>query len=234
MRTTASILLILSVVLAACDQPRDREQKLNPRPEAPSLAETLPPARSAADALPRVGAYAWNAEAGVFTLDGTRLEPGHLWTFEGSTRGFVMAGGQVAPAEEAGLAIALRAFDPILRTPSGLDLDGARFGLVLVRLTRVAAGEAWDGSLYYTTAEHGESADFVGRPLQGAAPQVNETVILAYDMHNPMRGGDDWATSKIDQVRLDLDDKPGGEFIVHQVAIVEAPTRPQPTLRPGS
>ena len=235
MRAPASFAILLVLALGACDEPRPREQKLNPRPEPLSAELITPPARSAEGAEARAGAFGWDAEAGVFLQGEARLQAGRLWTFDGSTDGFVLAGGQVGPAEPAGLAVALTAFDPILRSPSGLALDGGRYSLVLVRLTRVARGSAWDGSLYYSTADHGESAGYTATPFQGADPAVNETVILAYDMRQPRAGGADWSTSLIDQIRLDLDDEAGGEFIIHQIAVAEPPAdTPPPSLRPAS
>jgi len=229
-----SALIVLAVLLAACDAPRDREPKINPPPSPLAAGDVPPPARSAASAVPRPSVFAWDEASGSFTGDGQKLQAGRLWTFEGSTHGFVLAGGQVAPAEPAGLAVALRVFDPILRTPSGLDLDGSRYSLVLVRLTRVAAGSVWDGTLFYATDAHPESGDYMAVPLDRTPPVLNETVILAYDLRRPYKGGDDWITSRIDQLRLDLDDQPGGEFLIHQVAIVEPPSAtPPPALRPA-
>jgi hypothetical protein len=46
---------------------------------------------------------------------------------------------------------------------------------------------------------------------------------MVFDMHRLAAGGDDWKTSKIDQVRLDLDDGPGGAFVIRQVAIAQDP-----------
>ncbi len=211
-------------LLAACDQPRPREPRLNPRPQ-PADDRHLPPAAlSMGAAVERQGPYAWDAQAGVFTFNGQPLKAGRLWTFEGSTDGFVMAGGEVLPDEARGLRLAARAFDSVLRSPSGLALEGARFNHVLVRVTRLSQAPDWDGTLHYVTAAHPEAPGFMARPLQGAEPKVNETVILAYDMRHLTKGGEDWVASEIERIRLDFDDAAGGEFLVHQVAITEAPS----------
>lgn len=226
-------LVLCAALLAACDEPRTREPKLNPRPQ-PADDQTLPPAaRSAAGERP--SPYAWDPAAGTFTFEGRPLRAGRLWTFEGSTDGFVMSGGEVLPAETDGLRLAARAFDPALRSPSGLALEGRRFNHVLVRITRLAPAKDWDGALHYVTAARPEAADFMAQPFQGAAPEVNETVILAYDMRRPTRGGEDWVTSQIERVRLDFDDGAGGEFLIHQIAITEPPlSEPAPALRPAN
>lgn len=231
-----SILSLCAVMLAACDEPRAREPKLNPRPQ-PADDRALPPAARPADAaVERPGPYAWDAAAGTFTFEGQPLRAGRLWTFEGSTDGFVMAGGEVLPAEtSSGLRLAARAFDPALRSPSGLALDGAQFSHVLVRVTRLAPASDWDGALHYVTAAHPEAAGFMAKPFQGADPKVNETVILAYDMRSPTMGGQDWVTSLIESIRLDFDDAAGGEFLIHQIAVTEPPGgEPAPALRPAA
>ncbi len=233
--TVLPILALCALLLAACDEPRPREPKLNPRPQ-PADDRVLPPAaRSAEAATERPGPYGWDAEAGAFTFEGRPLRAGRLWTFEGSTDGFVMAGGEVAPAETNGLRLAARVFDPALRSPSGLALDGAQYSHVLVRVTRLAPAADWDGALHYVTAAHPEAAGFMAKPIQGAEPKVNETVILAYDMRSPTMGGQDWVTSLIESIRLDFDDAAGGEFLIHQIAITEPPAAaPAPALRPAA
>jgi len=229
------VLALCAALLAACDEPRPREPKLNPRPQ-PADDRALPPAaRSTAAASERPGPYAWDAEAGAFTFEGRPLRAGRLWTFEGSTDGFVMAGGQVLPAEANGLRLAARDFDPALRSPSGLALDGAQFSHVLVRVTRLAPASDWDGALHYVTASHSEAAGFMAKPVQGAEPKVNETVILVYDMRTPTMGGGDWVSSLIESIRLDFDDAAGGEFLIHQIAVTEPPaSAPAPALRPAA
>jgi len=222
-------------LLSACDQPRSREPRLNPRPQ-PADDRHLPPAAlSTGTAVERPGPYAWDAEAARFTFNGQPLKAGRLWTFEGSTDGFVMTGGEVLPDETRGLRVAARAFDSVLRSPSGLALQGAQFNHVLVRVTRLSQAPDWDGSLHYVTAAHPEAPGFMARPLQGAEPEVNETVILAYDMRRLTKGGEDWVSSEIERIRLDFDDAAGGEFLVHQVAITEAPSAEDAiALRPAT
>ena len=52
---------------------------------------------------------------------------------------------------------------------------------------------------------------------------MNETVILAYDLTRPTRGGSDWQQSIIQQLRLDTDDGAGGKFLLRQIAVVQNP-----------
>ena len=52
---------------------------------------------------------------------------------------------------------------------------------------------------------------------------MNETVILAYDLTRPTRGGGDWQQSLIQQLRLDTDDGAGGKFLLREIAVVRNP-----------
>jgi len=42
-------------------------------------------------------------------------------------------------------------------------------------------------------------------------------------MSRQASGGPDWAQSTIDQIRLDLEDRAGGGFLIRQIAIAESP-----------
>jgi hypothetical protein len=204
------------VALAACDA------------AAPT---TKAPERPIALRNERPEAVRWNSAISAFEVAGKPLRAAKLWTFDGSTEGFTTAGGETMLAEGAGLKVRLAT--PILRSPRGLAVDGSLYSLVLVRLTRVAGGGGWNGALYYVTPAHQESGAYFSKPILGADPAPGETTILVYDMAHPTVGGEDWTLSLIDQIRLDLQDGPGGEFVVHQVAIAEradlsALTPPEP------
>ena len=198
-------------VLVACNKPADQAK--------------TPPAPTAA-AVEKPGPVAWNAATGGFELNGRPLKAAKLWTFDGSTEGFTGVRSQVTPAPGQGLAVTI--VDPSLRSPKGLAVPGGQYPMVIVRLTRTGAGEPWDGALYYTTAAHPESIDFLGKANGNPKPGVNETVTLVYDMSRQATGAGDWLASVIDQIRLDIEDKPGGKFVIHQVAIAENPDAAPP------
>lgn len=205
------ILSAAALILASCDEPAPWARPAK-GPAAPQAPSNLRPQK-----------VTWNEAAGAFEVGGRQLKAGRLWTFDGSTEGFVLAGGSVLPATPTGLAVRNVDFDPILRSPKGLELDGSRYSLALVRLTRHRPGAAWDGAIFYSTANHGESGDYRSKPVEGAAPGVNETVVLVYDMARPKKGGDDWVNSIIDSLRFDTDDQAGGAFTIHQIAVTENP-----------
>lgn len=205
------------LALAACDSPSAPP----PKPVAVAIAERPEPVR-------------WNAETDGFELAGKPLRAIKLWTFDDSTEGYTAPGVELVPGPTPGLR--LKTVEPMLRSPSGLAVDGALYSLVLVRLTRLTpGGGGWNGALYYATPEHSESPGFFGKPVLGDAPAAGETTILVYDMARQAAGADDWKTSLIGQIRLDLDDRPGAEFLIHQVAIVEKAdlsTFLPPSMRP--
>jgi hypothetical protein len=203
-------LVAATLALTACNRPADEAKA----PGAPVAA------------VERAGPIAWNAATGGFELNGKPLRTAKLWTFEGSTDGFTGVGSKVTPAAGKGLAVTIA--DPSIRSPKGLNVPGGQFPLVIVRITRTAAGEAWDGALYYSTATHPEGVSFLGKPMGGAKPGLNETVTLAYDMSRQATGSGDWLASNIDQIRFDIEDKPGGQFVIHQVAIAEYPDAAPP------
>lgn len=202
--------LALLTLVAACGRPAETSR---------SSGSAAAPAN--APVVERPGPVHWNNATNGFELSGKPIKALKLWTFDGSTEGFTPVGSKVAPAQGSGLAVVIA--DPTLRSPKGLNVPGAQYPLVLVRLTRTQAGNPWDGALYYSTPNHGESINFFGKPLSGADPKVGETTILVYDMSRQAAGAPDWTQSIIDQVRFDLDDRPGGAFLIRQVAIAENP-----------
>jgi len=191
-------------LLSACRRPTDEAH-------APPAAPTVE----------RPGPVTWNAATGGFELNSKPLKTSKLWTFDGSTEGFTGVNSKVTPAPGQGLAVVM--VDPTIRSPKGLNVPGGQYPLVLVRLTRTAPGTLWDGALYYATAAHGEAIEFLGKPLWGANPKVGETTTLVYDMGHQVVGGADWTQSNIDQIRFDVEDKPGGAFVIRQIAIAENP-----------
>jgi hypothetical protein len=211
-------LLAAAALATACNKAADKAEA----PMAPS-----------GPVVERTGAVTWDAASGAFMLKGKPLKAAKLWTFDGSTEGFTGVGSKVAPAAGQGLAVTVA--DPSLRSPKGLNVPGGEFPMVVVRLTRVGAGDLWDGGLYYTTPQHPEAIGFLGKPVGGTKPGLNETVTLVYDMSHQAAGAGDWQRSMIDQIRLDIEDKPGGRFVIHQVAITENPdAAPAPAATPAA
>lgn len=234
-------LTLLVAALSACDRPAPREiRRADPPPGVARFAAALPAPPPAVVAPVKVAAPAplkWNPSANAFVFKGKPLRAEKVWIFDGATDGFVAIGGEVQPGEEPGLIYRQVAPDPILRSPKGLNIDGANRSLVIVRMTRLVAGGQWDGSVFYSTPGHGEAAAFFTKPVFGGDPAVGETTILVFDFKHPRKGGADWTSSIIDQIRIDLDNAPGGEFLIRQVAVAQDPgglvPEPAPPAKPA-
>lgn len=199
-----TLCLVGLALLGACDGAVSSPPAASARP--PAVTERPSPVR-------------WNPQESAFELAGRPLRAVKLWTFDGSTEGYTAPRSELIPAAAGGLQVSI--VDPMVRSPSGLSVNGSNYSLVIVRLTRLKAGGGWNGALYYVTPEHGESGEFFGKPVLGADPKVGETAILVYDMARQTVGGEDWALSLIDQIRIDLEDRPGGQFLIQQIAIAE-------------
>lgn len=222
------LLLLATWSLGACDRPAPRLQRRVPVP-VPAAAPDTPIESNALKAPVRLfpddppSPIVWNPARGAFEYKGVLLRAEKVWTFEGATDGFVATHAAVLPADGAGLSLKIGGRDAILRTPRGLNVAGANRSLVLIRLTRTAAAKRLDPTLYYSTAAHGEGQANYAKPAFGGHPRLNDTVTMVFNMRQLAAGGDDWKTSTIDQVRLDLDDGAGGAFLIHQVAIAQDP-----------
>ena len=226
MKRLSWIGLALTAALAACGRPTDTGKP--------------PPAAAAGPLVERAGPIRWNAASGGFELAGKPLKTVKLWTFDGSTDGFTPVRSTIIPVAGQGIAVSIA--DPTIRSPKGLGVPGGQYPLVLVRLTRTVAGSLWDGALHYSTPSHSEAFNYMGKPLSGANPAVGETTTMVYDMSRQAKGGPDWVQSTIDQIRFDIEDKPGGGFVIRQVAIAEnpdpaalaaaVPTPPAPAAKP--
>jgi hypothetical protein len=197
-------LAAVAALLAACHRPADKAQV--PVPLVAAGPERDSPVH-------------WNATTGGFEFNGRALKTAKLWTFDGSTDGFTAMGSKITPTTSSGISVTIA--DPTIRSPKGLNVPGGQYPVVLVRLTRTAAASAWDGALYYSTAAHGETINFLGKPTSGADPKVGETTTLVYDMSHQALGGPDWMQQTINQIRFDIEDRPGGVFVIREIAISE-------------
>lgn len=214
-------LFAAALALSACDSaaPRTAHRAPAPKPVADSILSDPAIYQPTHEAE---GPVRWDAAKGAFVAGGEVLRAEKLWTFEGATDGFVAIGGEAQPAQHSGMLVQELGPALSLRTPSGLNVEGRNRALVLVRLTRLRAAKPWDGTVYYSTRAHGESQQYFAKPTIGGDPAVGETQVLVYDMRQLRAGGDDWKTSIIDQVRIDLDAAPGGVFLIRQVAIAQS------------
>lgn len=217
LRSPCLVLVAAVLVLTACDRPKGAPPPAQVPTQAPVAVPAAP--RPIRPAEPIV----WDETSGRFTLDGMVLKTAQLWRFDGVTEGFSGGGVQLETVSGGGLRVTEQNPDPIVRSPQNLAIEGGRYNAVLVRLMREKASPKWDGSLFYATAAHGEANEFHTKPLRGANPVEGETTIMVYDMAHLKKGGEDWSSSIVTGLRLDLDDSAGGVFRIHQIAVVSLP-----------
>lgn len=215
------VLLASTLVLSACDQPKSA-----PQAQAEAPAGKVRPVRAPEP-------IAWDPAQKAFVLDGKPLQAAALWTFEAGTEGFQGTGSTLTVKTGGGLEVVGTVFDSVIRTPPDLQIKGSEYNTVLVRVSRSKDTPRWDGTVFWTTDSHGESGDFQAKPLRGADPAVGETTIMVYDVAGSKKGGNDWSSSVIRRLRLDLDDDIGGAFTVYQVAVVNVPGGVSPPAAPA-
>jgi hypothetical protein len=217
------VLICAALLVSGCDRVAQVGAMLGFKSPEKAAPAAIPVAVDPNAARERTEPVRWDEGFGAFWYKDAPLNAARMWRFDAGIQGFSGGGAELVGAPLQGLQVVNRLPDAQLRSPTGLAIDGARFTLVLVRLTRLADAAPWDGSLYWMTPQHPEQDAFHTKPFLGQAPAVNETVILAYDMANPLKGGDDWTKSLIDQIRIDTDDGAGSRFRLREIAIVENP-----------
>ncbi|MDP1616088.1 hypothetical protein [Phenylobacterium sp.] len=195
MSRRAALAQLGALTLAACD-------KADPRPDHSWVDQIR-----------------WRDDLRQF--EGPGLLVVHSWNFANGLHGFMADGGELRHQPGVGAELISQSGDPKLRSPSGLGLSGASANLILVRLMRTSAAGPWDGALYYATDEHGESAAYMARPIETWPPETAFPVTLVYDMANLARGGDDWTSSRISQLRLDTEAAPDGAVLIAQIALAQ-------------
>lgn len=100
-----------------------------------------------------------------------------------------------------------------------LKIDGSTYNRVLVDLEALKAGTKNDLRLFYSTAQHGLTADYVVHPTNGAALADGERRRLVYDVSNV---SGDWATSTVQRIRFDFPQGAAAEYYVHEIRICNA------------
>ncbi|MEN5036735.1 DUF1983 domain-containing protein [Pseudomonas sp. TWI929] len=148
---------------------------------------------------------------------GLDAAPGATWQFDTSVEGW-SATNATLTAGTGSMTITATANDPNLVSPI-VSINGALYSRIKLKITRRAgAATDWDSSLFYQTAGHGFSGSYIGR---AANPNiaVGESAIVEWDMANLFAGGNDWVTSTITRLRIDIGALSGGAFEIDWIAI---------------
>lgn len=148
---------------------------------------------------------------------GLDAAPGATWQFDSSVEGWTATNATLT-AGTGSMTITATANDPNLVSPI-VSINGALYSRIKVKITRRAgAATDWDSSLFYQTAGHGFSGSYIAR---AANPNiaVGESAIVEWDMANLFAGGNDWVTSTITRLRIDIGALSGGAFEIDWIAV---------------
>ena len=98
-----------------------------------------------------------------------------------------------------------------------LSVTGSENPIIRAKVLR-KAGSGWAGTVFYTTSGHGHSASY--QKVIAVDPTVtDEYTILEWDMASLSAGGDDWTTSTITGIRLDLGTTSSDDFLIDWIAV---------------
>ncbi|UYP80726.1 DUF1983 domain-containing protein [Pseudomonas asiatica] len=148
---------------------------------------------------------------------GLDAAPGATWQFDSSVEGWTATNATLT-AGTGSMTITATANDPNLVSPI-VSINGALYSRIKVKITRRAgAATDWDSSLFYQTAGHSFSGSYIAR---AANPNiaVGESAIVEWDMANLFAGGNDWVTSTITRLRIDIGALSGGAFEMDWIAV---------------
>lgn len=142
------------------------------------------------------------------------------WHFIGSVQSWTSANATLTSSTTS-VTLLATAGDPILRRTI-MACSGSKYRYVVARFRRLIAG-AWQGSVYYTTPGHGESASYIKSVSEPAEWSTGAWVVLAWDMHALTAGGTDWLDNYITGLRLDFSTDNGSSVEVDWVALSPYP-----------
>ena len=143
----------------------------------------------------------------------TGFDAAQSWNFDATIEGWSASG--ATQAWEAGsVRLATTSSDPNWLSPP-LAIAGIN-RLVRARVKRLS-GATWDGQLFYSTAQHGYSAQYRG--VIPDATVAGEWRVLEWDMGQDGAGGADWLNHTITSIRMDLGAIPGDDFLIDWVTI---------------
>ena len=126
---------------------------------------------------------------------------GTVYNFDSSVEGWT-ANGASQSVSDSIVLLASTSNDPQWISPA-ISISGAAVRYIKLRIKRFAGSE-WQGTVYYATGAHGNSESFKKQVTTDPTAGTSEFVDLVFDMHALTTGGDDWKTSTITSIRLDL------------------------------
>lgn len=141
------------------------------------------------------------------------------WEFRGSAEGWTGRGATVTANADT-ITLTSTGSDPTIGL-NGLAINGAVYDKLRMRVRRVA-GTGWEGKVYFATSAtspntHNLSESYYN--LLTSSPLSASFVLLEWDMANLTVGGDNWKTSTITGIRLDLGSTASDVFEIDWISV---------------
>lgn len=148
---------------------------------------------------------------------GMDAAPSGQWQFDTGVEGWGATNATLT-ATAGSITVTATAGDPNIFSPF-ISLNGSLFSRVKAKITRRAGLVTdWDGTLYYSTTGHPVSGNFFAR-IANPNLAVGESAVLEWDMASLQAGSNDWITSTITRIRIDLGTVPGGAFDIDWIVV---------------
>lgn len=157
---------------------------------------------------------------------GRSAAPGLNYQFDSSSAGWSATNATLAIAGGS-LVLTSTAADPQLVSPV-ISINGSLYTRVRMKVKRTAGNPAtdWDGKVFYGTTGHALSSSYI-KSLPNPNIAVGQSMILEWDMTTLTLGGNDWITSTVNRLRIDLGTLSGGAFEIDWIN-VSAPVPASP------
>ena len=140
-----------------------------------------------------------------------------MWHFDNDAQGWYAAAATISHAAGS-ITVTATANNPVIVSPV-TNINGALYSRIRIKVTRRAgAASDWDGSVYYETPGHSFSASYRGA-LANPNLSVGQSAVIECDMAALVIGGNDWVTSTISRLRLDLGVQAGGALEIDWISV---------------
>ena len=135
---------------------------------------------------------------------GQSFSAAKIWNFDTTVESWTGTNATLAHQSYGAFRITPTTTDPVIRSPSGLSIDGGLNRYVRARVKLVSgATTSPQFAVFYVTSGHGESGSYF-KSTADILSGTSDWVTIEWDMHNLTAGGTDWETSTITRIRLDF------------------------------
>jgi hypothetical protein len=141
--------------------------------------------------------------------------PFKTYDFNGTAQGWGAASGCTMAVNQNTITVTATNNDPIINT--GVTFPGSKYDKIRVRFRRTA-GSGWDGSVFYSNANHGENGAYGKNIPDPTVGQGNNYVVAEWDMATSLNPSD-WASGNVTELRLDLGAAAGDSFDIDWISI---------------